>query len=361
MSESRSNDPAFYYCVDDLPGAHIPASRLSNILEILKQGKPLSAIAMGYLQTQGLEALHLHLTACTAVEDFQKAARSEQSKRKQAAQEFRLLCAAEQAARELALAVKAKLVRDQAEAERRALEQDPKYIAKVKNQKLRERYDLDIFIERGCFAQLMDILRRVDTGKRLTDADALWLSVQAKDYYSDPLRAAFHKLEAVYFAGEFKKTQDPWMAVNASSHYRKCGQASAASELLNPIDVDRLKSPKVKSAVCTTHGGVKRDLRLWDDAIALGVRAHGFMERDFRPCTLLGAVHMEVGNYELGQGWYAKGIERGASERSVSEDLRSIFFRANKAKQEEMRAYLLGVDPKHYSWVNKSSGDHKRQ
>lgn len=80
------------------------------------------------------------------------------------------------------------------------------------------------------------------------------------------------------------------------------------------------------------------------------------MDMDFRPCTLLGAVYMEMGSYDLGQEWYGKGIKRGASERSVDSDLRSIFFRAEKSKQDEMRTYLLGVDPKQYKWVSKSSG-----
>ena len=355
MNELKPDDPAFYYCVDDLPGARIPATRLRNIFERLQQGKPISTTALSYLKTHGLEALHLHITGCSTVDEFQKAARTEQAKRRQAAEVLRLLREAEEQARETVLQTHMKLASEQADAARRAREQDPKYIAKIKNQKLRGRYDLDVFIEKDCFAQLMDILRRVDTGKRLTDADVLWLSTEAQDYYSDALRSAFHALEAAFYAREFKKNQDHWMAVNASSHYRKCDQASTADALLSMIKIDQLKSSKIKSALCTTHGGVKRDLQRWNDAIALGEQAHGFMDMDFRPCTLLGAVHMEIGSYDLGQEWYAKGIERGASERSVDDDLRSIFLRADKAKQDEMMTYLLRIDPERYIWANKSS------
>ncbi|MFP2769889.1 hypothetical protein [Oceanisphaera sp. KMM 10153] len=301
MNELKPDDPAFYYFVDDLPGAHIPATRIRKIFERLQQGKSLSDFTLGYLKNQGLEALYLHLTGCSTVDEFQKAARAEQVKRQQAALESRIARETEEQARDIARQARVKLATEQAEAAHRAREQDPRYIAKLKNKKLRDRYDLDIFIEEDFFAQLMSILRRVDTGKRLTDADILWLSTEAEEYYTDALCSAFHELEAVFYAEEFKKTQDPWMAVNASSHYRKCNQARAAETLLSPIKVDQLKSSKLKSALCTTHGGVKRDLERWNDAISLGEQAHGFMEMDFRPCTLLGAVYMEMGSYDLGQ------------------------------------------------------------
>ena len=353
MNELKPEDAVFYYFVDDLPGAHIPATRIRNIIEKFIQGKPLSALTLSHLKNKGLEALYLHLTGCSTVYEFQKAARAEQVKRRQAAVVLELDQEAEKQAREIERQARVALASEKAKAIRWAREQDPRYIAKIKNKKLRDRYDLDIFIEEDCFAQLMSILRRVDTGKRLTDADILWLSTEAEEYYTDALRLAFHELEAVFYAGEFKKTQDPWMAVNASSHYRKCNQAGMAETLLSPIKVDQLKSSKLKSALCTTHGGVKRDLERWNDAISLGEQAHGLMEMDFRPCTLLGAVYMEMGSYDSGQEWYAKGIERGASERSVDNDLRCIFFRAEKSKQEEMRAHLLSVDPERYKWVSK--------
>jgi len=38
----------------------------------------------------------------------------------------------------------------------------------------------------------------------------------------------------------------------------------------------------------------------------LGKEAHLLTPRDFRPCTLLGAVNVEIGNYDLGQSWYKK-------------------------------------------------------
>ena len=41
---------------------------------------------------------------------------------------------------------------------------------------------------------------------------------------------------------------------------------------------------------------------------------------------------METDRYDLGQEWYAKAIERGASERSIDSDLRSIYSACQKTK-----------------------------
>jgi hypothetical protein len=57
---------------------------------------------------------------------------------------------------------------------------------------------------------------------------------------------------------------------------------------------------------------------------------------------------METGRYGLGQEWYAKAVERGATIKSVDQDLRTIFFRADPAKQADMRAFLLREDPVRY-------------
>ena len=111
------------------------------------------------------------------------------------------------------------------------------------------------------------------------------------------------------------------------------------------------KTHKLKSAICTTYGGVMRDLGRWNEGLRLGERAHALMPDDYHPCTLLGAVHMETGNLSLGQEWYAKAVERGATVDSVDQDLRNIFFRADKARQAEIGEFLLSQDPVRYAWV----------
>ena len=274
-------------------------------------------------------------------------------------QPTRLVREAEERAREAALEARTKLVREQAEVARLARERDPKYIAKIKNRQLRDRYGIDTFVEEECFGRLMSILKKVDVDQRLSEEDFLWLSTVGEPYFSVELRAAYHRLEATFFASEFIRTRDPWMAVNASGHFRNCNQALDADLVLGTIEVEKQKSPKLKSALCTTRGGVMRDLGHWDKALQLGEKAHAFKTDDYRPCTLLGAIHMETGNYGLGQEWYAKAVERGATVDSVDKDLRKVFFRANQAKQAEMREFLLREDRVRYAWVGRSDRTHK--
>jgi len=340
------------YFVDDCPEATILASRLSNILDKLQQGSPISSIALGYLHKQGFFSLERLIQGKIAFPQFGADAWAEQIKREIAAQAQREAKIAEEAVREAAWAAKYALERQQVEQARVARESDPKYITKMHHQQLRVRYGLEQFVEKDCFGRLMDILNRVDGGSRFTDDDRVWLETKGRAYFSDRLRAVFHQREAEFFAGEYRRTRDAWMAVNASAHYRKCNHAPLAHDLLAPIVVEKQLSAKLKSALCTTHGGVMRDLGHYEPALQLGHRAHTLMPGDFRPCTLLGAVNIEMGNYPLGQEWYAKAMDRGASKQVIDQDLRGIFRRADKAKREELKAFLLDEDPVRYKWVN---------
>ncbi len=104
--------------------------------------------------------------------------------------------------------------------------------------------------------------------------------------------------------------------------------------MLAAIDVNQQPDRKLQSALCTTYGGVKRDLGQRGKALDLGTKAHDLTPQDFRPCTLLGAVYIELGAYELGRDWYNKAEARGASEKSIDDDLRSIFcVRTQHAKR----------------------------
>lgn len=359
MTDSNQTDLAHHYFVNDLPSANIPATRLRNILDSLQQGRRLSVLALDYMQQQGLASLQQLARGETTYEAFCKTAVAERANREQAAaasrlaeDEARLVKEAESKARESVWAAEYERERQRAAEARRVRESDPKYIAKVKSQNLRMRYGLDQFIETKFFARLMDILHRVDDGNRLNDEDILWLTTEGKEYYSEVLQSVFHAREAEFYVAEYRRTNDPWNVVNASGHYRKCKQASEAHDLLTSIPSERQRGPKLKSAICTTHGGVMRDLDRLDEALELGSQAHALTPKDFRPCTLLGAVNIELGSLEIGWEWYRKAKERGASERSIDYDLRGIFLRADGARREEIRSFLIREDPVRYNWVD---------
>ncbi|QOJ23520.1 MAG: hypothetical protein HRU78_07560 [Gammaproteobacteria bacterium] len=352
VMDSNRIDLASKYFVTDLPGAVVPATRLNNIIENLEQGRPLALDAAMYLQQQGLFNLTRLARGEINYETFRKSAAQEQVAREHA---FKVEKQKEETARlRMIEEAKAREAIRQANYERKRWkrESDPKYIAKIKNQMLRRRYGLDQSIEKEFFARLMGILHRLDGGNRLADDDIVWLTTDGEEYYTESLQAAFHEREAEFYAAEYKRTNDLWNTVNASGHYRKCNQSKKAHELLNSIPAARRIAPKLNSAICTTHGGVMRDLNRFDEALKFGEQAHALTPKDFRPCTLLGAVNIEMGNYSAGSEWYKKAKELGASERSIDRDLRGIILRADETKRQEIKAFLLRENPSRYKWVH---------
>lgn len=369
MDEQKRIDIALLYCVDDFPSASVPSTSLQKILDCLWLGKPVTPLSLAFLQKKGLEALHHLSTGKVPYDRFREMAIIEQSIRVETATKITRLRESENSvmwasreAKEAAMlasreakeaAMQASWKRDQL-----AMESDPKYIAKIKHQKLRARYGIKTYIEQHCFSRLMDILKRVDASQRLSQEDFVWLSSVGEDYFTAELRAAYHRLEADFFASQFKKTGDAWAAVNASSHYRKCSCPNDAESILRTIHIDQQKTLKLKSALCTTHGGVMRDLKNWREALQFGEKGHAFTPDDYRPCTLLGAVYMETGNYDLGQEWYDKAVERGAPLDSIDRDLRNIFFQLDQVKRIEMSEFLLREDPIRYAWATPKVKDH---
>jgi tetratricopeptide (TPR) repeat protein len=354
MSTSTLSDVAAYFRVADIPSATIPATRMSNILENIHRGRPLTTLSLKYLLDQDLLDLHRLAIGEIVYEDYVEAAGRAQLSREQAAAVEREAREVERLAREAEWEEKYRRKLKAAEAAREARESDPKYIAKVKSQALRKKYGMN-YVDESLYPRMMAIIKRLDARGRLTEDDVVWLNTEAKEHFTDALRDAFHLIEANFFASEYERTQDPWNAVNASGHYRKCGQSTAAIELLDTVPLHQLEGPKIQSAVCTTRGGAMRDLGQLDEARKLGEQGHQYMPRDFRPCTLLGAVHMELGNFGDARDWYAKAEDLGASERSIDSDLRSIFWRVENTKREAMRAFLMSEDPDRYRWVNNSA------
>lgn len=351
MSSSHLDDIARHFFVSDIPGATIPSTRLSKVLDSLYHGHPLTVMSQEYLLEKKLTDLHQLATGQITYETYLVAARTAQQERKQAAETERQVKEAERLAKEAEWERKYKLECEAAEAARIARESDPKFIAKKKSQALRDKYGMG-YIDQPQYPRVMAILKSVDSGNRLAEDDVVWLKTEAEEYFTDELQEAYHLREAEFYAGEYRQTQDPWNAVNASGHYRKCSRPEAALELLDNASGCRLNDPKIKSAMNTTRGGVMRDMGQLDEARQLGEQGHEFKPQDFRPCTLLGAVHMELGNFGEGHDWYAKAEKRGASTRAIDADLRSIFQRADPVKREAIKTFLLAKDPNRYRWVN---------
>ena len=357
INNSPRRDLATKYRVEDLTGALLPGSFLSKILDQLELGESLSDMTLQRLQKKGFNALFRYAKGELWFSEYAGVAHPEQLIR---CQETAAKLTKENAERKLKEAERERKLelsyaaeQRRIEARRHKFESDPRSIAKFNQSKLREKYCLDGYIEKSDFSKLMDILRRVDSGQRLSEDDLIWLKTDGKEYYTRELQEGYHLNEAEFYAKDFRTSKNPWSAVNASSSYRKCKKSYTAEQLLKSLNIEDSKDIHLKSAVFTTHGGVKRDLRDSDAALKFGEQAHKLTPKDLRPCTLLGAVNMEIGNYELGESWYAKAVERGASVKFVDADIRRIILLAEKSKQIEMCRHLLESDPERYFWVEK--------
>ena len=318
------------------PGAI--TSPFSNILDALYQGRPLAAAYLNYLKVKGFPRLYELAIGQATYESYIAGINTAESARK----------AAELARIEQAEAQK--LQREAAEAARIARESDPAYIAIKEREAKCHKYGISNFNQLP--DELMPLLNKLDSDAALSSDEYVWLKTTGKNYFTFEVRRAYHQGQAVRCVNEYKRTQDPWNVINGSGHYRKCDRPSDALQLLDQADMARFTLPKLKSALFTTRGGVMRDLGRRDESVKLGDQAHELTPKDFRPCTLLGAVHMELGNYNLAHDWYNKAIKLGATEQSVDSELKRIYAQADKAKRESIKAFLLAEDAVRFSWVN---------
>jgi len=308
---------------------------LSNVISRLENAPDcIPETTKDYLRNSKLNGLLKYACNQVPFDEFTRIAKSDQEKRKLEAEKQRNK--------------KAKQAEINAERKRKQ-----KIIRNLIN-----KYDLDLSdLKFDEIPRLRDILEKVECGTRLSQDELAWLMVSRRGlhsgYYTQRLREKYHRIEAEYYLTKYQKSKNPWDVINSSSHFRKCNCSRKADSVLAKIDTSKFKATKAESAFNTTYGGVKRDLGAYDEAITLGYKAHTLTPKDFHPCTLLGAVNIEMGNFDEGQSWYQMAIKRGASEKSVDDDLRSIFKRSDKSKCKDLAVFLLKREAGRYGWVKK--------
>ncbi|NYT63940.1 hypothetical protein H0A66_16605 [Alcaligenaceae bacterium] len=354
MSNLSAYDIARHFCMDDIPAAAVPATRLSNILEQMYCGHSLTAPSLQYLLNQQFIELHLLAVGLASYEAFVATAaplqKAREEAREQVAKAERLAKEVERRAWEAEWSAQYQRELEAAERARKIRESDPEYIAKMRRQALLSKYQISC-VNQPVLTQIIDILNCIEFGKRLAKSQVIWLKATVRHQHFTKVLEAYHRIEAEYFSKKYRRSKDPWSAVNASGHYRKSNQPEAALELLDCVQLNRLNGSKIKSAVCTTRGGAMRDLGRLNEARQLGEQAHKLQPTSFHPCTLLGAVHMRLRNFEQAQEWYEKAEERGASRSVIDSDIRFIFQQADKTERQAIKDFLLKIDPDRYSWV----------
>ena len=325
-TEPTASDLARYFQLEHVAAAVCPP--MSDLLKALFRGRPLTGEELTYLRHRAPDDLYRLAFGQLTLDGYKPAAKVAEA------------AALERKAREAA-----------AEAARIARENDPEYIAMMHRQALVRKYGVSLTDE-SLMPWMTKLLQEIDAGNRLPKEDLTWLGTSAKKYFSAPLRKAYHRLEADFHADQYRRTQDPWSAINACGHYRKCDQSDTALRLIDDVAPDRLKQPKVRSAVLTTRGGAMRDLGRQEEAIQMGESAHALTPQDYRPCTLLGALYMELRHFENGHEWYEKARKLGAPEQGIDSELRGIFQQLDSAGREAMKRFLLAEDSHRYSWLD---------
>ena len=341
------------FWVDDITSAITGGARLHSLLVAAGQGATISAANRQFLLNRGLNALLCFLTGELSQEQFDQKGKAEQEQRNELAQQKQREIAAQKAADEERYKAEQKARSVRLEAERIQRESDPKYIARMKNQALREKYGVTGYVESHHLKQLMAILLKLDAGTRLLETETIWLKSNGREYETKEILHSYNRLEADHWLAEYRNSKNPWSAVNASGHLRKCAASNEAIELLSAIPAKRQGQPKLKSAILTTHGGAMRDHGEHAAALNMGAEAHRLQPNNFRPCTLLGAVCIELGNISEGHEWYCKAEARGAGRDSIMSDVRSLLTRMTADKREAVIAELLRIHPEQYRWLTK--------
>ncbi len=329
-------DIAAMHFLDDVPGAMITGSRIHGILLKIVTGGPLTIIQEEYLRQHGYDAL-LRL-ALGELDD----------------EGFRILAQAEQESRLLASVV----AKEKEVADKRAwLEASNRKNAALfadrrRRQEARAIYDRfgQPYIEHEHYGRVTRILRSVTAGKQIKKDDLLWLGTVGVEYWTSELRKAHHENLARTLSDEWRRTGDVWKAINACGQWRKAGMPEDGLKVAQAA-LEGASSPKSRSALLTTGGGALRDLRRLEAASEFGSNAHSLAPQDFRPCTLLGAVHIEMGDYLAGADWYEKAEARGASRNSINQELQSILDAAPAAERKRIENALKSHNSSRYNWL----------
>ena len=351
-----ASELALRYVVDDLPGAGVPCSRIQNILDAFSHGRSLSVGGEEFLRSRELFALIALAKGEMDADAFRSSALTEQQSRLLKTEKERQLRIKQAAVEAAEIEARRRVMLAGLEAARLREARDPRNIAKRRNGRLREKFLVDCYVDEDAYPRLMSILEVLDVAQRLSESDVEWLASVGREYRTPTMMHAYHRSESDHYVQEFKDTGNIWCAVSASGHLRKCNASTEAHDLLSAIPERSLKPAKLKAAVFTTHGGALRDLAHHEDAKHFAMQAHTLLDADYRPCTLLGAIHIEMGEIAQGHEWYCEAEARGAPSGHIDGELRTILRRLPKARRIAIINELIATDASRYEWMRKEFG-----
>jgi tetratricopeptide (TPR) repeat protein len=323
---SSNSEIATRYFLDHIDGARITGSRLHGVLLSIAAHRRPTLLQQDFLRRSGYHALLRFALGELDEEAFAAAAQMERATAIESV-ETKLRLRAEAIDRKNATVF--------AQMER-----------KREHRRLYDRFGQP-YIEREDFGRVTRILQSVANGEPIAEGDLVWLGSDGSDYWTPELRVAHHEALAKKLTDEWRQTGDVWHAINACGQWRKAERPKDGLSLAEKA-LERAHSPKPRSALLTTSGGALRDLGRYPEAVRNGTEAHSLTPRDFRPCTLLGAVHIEMGEIGTGAEWYREAEARGARREFIDREIQSILIAARPEERRRIIEELERLDPVRY-------------
>jgi hypothetical protein len=196
------------------------------------------------------------------------------------------------------------------------------------------------------------ILQKLERGERLDPLLVIQLIEEGLLSPNGQVAIAHYRLEALFCEREFERTKSPYNLPTASSYWRKANEPRRALELTNKVNLAQISDKALKSRLLVTRGAALRDMAQLGEAATCAREAIKCQPDSHQPYTLMGAICYDLGEYEQGNEWFEKAIERGAEQEEMDEEIKRVVRNArDKNQQREAAQYLLNQDPVRYAWA----------
>lgn len=199
---------------------------------------------------------------------------------------------------------------------------------------------------------LYTIMQKLEREERLDPLLVVRLIEERLLSREGEIAIAYHRLEAIFYEQEFKRTGSKWNLPNASSHWRKADEPQQALQVTNNLDIAKITENKLKSALLTTRGGACLDIEQLDEAERCARQAIEYQPNSHHPYTLMGAICYRRGEYSQGDYLFNEAIKRGAELDDVDYEIKRVVRDTkDENKRREVVEYLLNKDSIRYAWA----------
>ncbi|WP_414542760.1 hypothetical protein [Nostoc sp. CCY0012] len=198
---------------------------------------------------------------------------------------------------------------------------------------------------------LYEIMLKLEKQERLDAVLVVQLIEKGLLSHDGMIARAYYRLEAEFYESEMKRTGNKWSIPNASSCWRKAKEPEQALKITN-LDLNKINDNKLKSAISVSRGAAFRDIDKLDNAEICAMQAIDYQPDTHQPYTLMGAICYDRYQYDKGNVWFEKAIQRGAETEDIDAEIKRILKNAkNDDKRDEAAQYLLKKDAKRYAWA----------